>query len=748
MTAQIILMREMLSIFFGNELAAGILLAVWLLWTGIGSAAGGRGAFKKTGSLTGLFSLQILWTLLLPATLLLLHAVPVLFKTVPGELPGFIPMLSTALLTLAPFSILSGLLFVRACAFMGAGKKGHGKAVGLVYWMEAAGAAIGGIGASLVLVPRAGPMTSALCLVAVNSAAAFYAARCCGMRGKRFPILVSLSGILAALAAVCGAQNRFDRWIWREFELQAVRDSAYGRITAVRMGGQITFFQNGMLFFTSPNPLASEYAVHPALLSHQAPEKVLIIGGGPGGMLSEALKHPSVRHVDFVEFDREITRLARDLLQPEHALFLDDPRVTVRNMDGRRFVKQATEPYDVIISNMPNPGTALINRFYTIEYFREVRGILAPQGVFSLEVRSAENAIGEELAGFLKSLRSSLMQAFPQAILLPGESGRFLCSLSSKNPFELDTLLYRLEARAIRTDFFNASYLGYDYSTRRLDYVRERTDSAREERLNRDDRPIGFYFDMVLWAVTFSAGFKRLFESVSRIPLWFLFILPAAGIAALRLVMNKIRPGRRSGPAALFSVFTAGCTGMGAELVLILVYQSWIGYAYRDLAVILSGFMVGLSLGGGLSNRMKAAASRRIRFLAACQAGMALSLALLAWAVHGLGMPLSAFPNPLFPALLFPASIFIIGAVCGFQFVLACRLYATRPQDEKRAGLLYGMDLLGSATGALCISAFMIPIWGFGATLLVLSTLNLCAAALVRFSGIRPEQNSAGKDLN
>jgi spermidine synthase len=745
MTAQIILMREMLSIFFGNELAAGVLLAVWLLWTGIGSAAGGRGAFLKTGSLAGLLSVQVIWTLMLPATLLLLHAVPLLFHFMPGEIPGFIPMLSTALLTLAPFSILSGILFVRACAFMGAGREGRGGAVGLVYWMEAAGAAAGGIAASLVLVPRAGPMTSALCLVAVNSAAALIAAHGGGVRGKPFPALVFLSGILAALAAATGAQNRFDRWTWRGFDLQTVRDSAYGRIVAVRMEDQITFFQNGMIFFTSPDPLASEYAVHPALLSHPTPQKVLLMGGSPGGVLAETLKHPTVRQVDYVEFDREITRLAVELLPPEQAALMSDPRVAVRNMDGRRFVKQATGPYDVIISNMPNPGTALINRFYTIEYFREIRNILAPEGVFSLEVRSAENAVGIELAGFLKSLRSSLLQVFPDAVLLPGESGRFLCSPSSKSPLELDTLLSRLEARGIRTEFFNASYLGYDYSKQRLDDVRERTDSAPEERLNRDDRPIGFFFDMVLWAVTFSSGFKRLFESASRIPLWFIFILPVAGTIALRLVSTKIPAGPRPKSAALFSVFAAGCTGIGAELVLILVYQSWIGYAYRDMAIILSGFMVGLSLGGSSAGHLRVRPAGRIRLLAACQAGMALSLTLIAWAVHVLGTPFSGFPNPALPAFLFLACIFIIGAACGFQFVLAGRLFAVRPPDERRIGLLYGVDLFGSAAVALWISAFMIPIWGFGVTLLVLAVLNLCAGALVRFSGMQPEQDAAGQ---
>ena len=149
---------------------------------------------------------------------------------------------------------------------------------------------------------------------------------------------------------------------WGALGLKTSRNSIYSNLTVV--GGQsgYSFYSNGLHMFTVPNRASAEQVAHFPMLEHPDPGKVLLIGGGVGGSLAEILKHP-VKQVDYVELDPLVIDLARewlskldkgeDLLAP-----LNDPRVKVANMDGRLFVKQSKQQYDVVILDLPEPFTA------------------------------------------------------------------------------------------------------------------------------------------------------------------------------------------------------------------------------------------------------------------------------------------------------------------------------------------------------------------------------------------------------
>jgi len=80
------------------------------------------------------------------------------------------------------------------------------------------------------------------------------------------------------------------------------------------------------------------------------------------------LTYPESR-IDYVELDPEIIKLTR-LYLPEASAILDHSRVTTRIEDGRRFIGQTNRRYELIISNLPEPSSAQINRFYTVEFLR------------------------------------------------------------------------------------------------------------------------------------------------------------------------------------------------------------------------------------------------------------------------------------------------------------------------------------------------------------------------------------------
>lgn len=97
-----------------------------------------------------------------------------------------------------------------------------------------------------------------------------------------------------------------------------------------------------------------EMIAHVPLFLHPKPRRVLVIGGGDGGTVREALKHPAVEHVDLVEIDGMVVDAARKFL-PSTAACLSDARVSVRIEDGVKHMAAAGEPYDVILIDSTDP---------------------------------------------------------------------------------------------------------------------------------------------------------------------------------------------------------------------------------------------------------------------------------------------------------------------------------------------------------------------------------------------------------
>jgi len=119
---------------------------------------------------------------------------------------------------------------------------------------------------------------------------------------------------------------------------------------------------------------------HPPILAHGGVRRVLIVGGGDGGMLEEVLKHGAVEEATLVEIDAEVIRFAREYLSRICGGAFDDPRTRIVIDDGLRYVETADERFDLIIVDSTDPigpGEVLFSdRFYAA-----CRQALAPGGV-------------------------------------------------------------------------------------------------------------------------------------------------------------------------------------------------------------------------------------------------------------------------------------------------------------------------------------------------------------------------------
>jgi spermidine synthase len=174
------------------------------------------------------------------------------------------------------------------------------------------------------------------------------------------------------------ARRRIGEWQTR-YQKMAIYDTAqYGKLFRLD-GFNMTSEKEEFVYH--------ENLIHPALAAHNAPRKVLVIGGGDGGSSEEALKHPSVEQVTMVEIDEDVIRVAKEHFGAVHNGVFDNPKLRVLIDDGMRFVRETNEKFDLIALDLNDPmGPA--EALYSTEFFQQLRHTLAPGGALVLHIGS------------------------------------------------------------------------------------------------------------------------------------------------------------------------------------------------------------------------------------------------------------------------------------------------------------------------------------------------------------------------
>jgi spermidine synthase len=712
---QVLLIREFVSIFYGNELTLGLILAVWLLWVATGAWLTGhlRPRFEL-GRRCYVVSLGIV-ALLLPLQIIFIRALRTVLGVTQGALVGFGAMAWAILILLAPVCLVLGFQFTLGSHLLAA-RRGT---VGHAYVLEGAGAAAGGVLFSLLLVRVLNPIQICLGLGALNLAAGFsiFAPLAASSGSEMHTARWRAGSLTVALLLVCAAlplggrlnQTTLD-WVWGHALF--IEDSPYGRLAVTGSDSQRVFFQNGLLMFETQGAFPEEVA-HLPLLQHPRPRSVLLIGGGASGTLREILKQP-VEQVTYVELDPLLIRAAETYLPSEDRTAFEDPRVSVAYMDGRLFVKETSERFDVIIVDLPEPSTGQLNRFYTQEFFQEVRDALDERGIFSLGLPSAENYLSPELRFRNGSVYHTLLSVFPSVLVLPGEHNFFLCS---QVPLTTDHLLLtqRLTERRIDTRWVNAAYLEYLFTTDRFAMTTSKLADVGPIRLNQDLRPICYYYDMVLWLSRFYTNLRALFYAASLLSLWWL-VVP---VVILVVIVSRFRQAAVPTVIAL-----TGFAQMAIQMTILLAFQALRGYVYQQVALLTAAFMLGMASGGAGMNRLVGRPAARTR-VGHRSLFVLLQLVILLYALT-LPSLMPAASGSGFSDLVFPFLALVAGFLGGMEFPLAAHL--TEGSASRVAGLIYGADLAGACLGAILSGVLIIPLLGIPQT--------CYAAAILALGGI------------
>ncbi|MFF0022272.1 polyamine aminopropyltransferase [Streptomyces sp. NPDC005496] len=265
-----------------------------------------------------------------------------------------------------------------------------GGAVADLFAADYVGALVGGLAFPFLLLPLLGQLTGALLTGAVNVVAG--GTLVLGLfrqdltRRARWLLVTANVVVLGLLATAALLVDDFER---------AARQAVYGSDVRVALqtgvqevvltggthGRPLDLFLDGRLRVSGRDEhLYHEALVHPALNGPRA--RVLVLGGGDGLATREVLRHSGVRRVDVVELDAGVVRLARHdpALSALNGHAFDDPRVHVTVGDAFDWLRRARGTYDVVISDLPDPGITPSTKLYSQEFYGLARHALAPGG--------------------------------------------------------------------------------------------------------------------------------------------------------------------------------------------------------------------------------------------------------------------------------------------------------------------------------------------------------------------------------
>jgi len=680
MLLQITVLRLLLSTFSGNELDIGITLSFWLLYAGVGSFAGR--ILKFRGAFIAAF---VLIALLAMPTVISIKAIRPMLSLGPGETVSLFSTLLTTAIATFPICFVIGMQFPLAVSY--SAYSGTRSGAGKVFGLEAIGAFIAGILFTFVFVSRIDVMTLILLIALLNIMTAFFLSR------KKSIILAFAIPLLIYI----GFRDSYAALSWKGLNLIRTTESRYGDIAVIKLRDQSSIYSNGRLMFSYPDIQDEELRAHIPMTLHPSPKQILVIGGSPG-ILREFLRYP-VERVTFTESDPRIIDLSLNLLSQADKKAASDQRVQIVIEDGRKFLKESPGAvYDLIILNLPQPLTAGINRFYTIEFFREAQHALRERGIVAVNLHKSAGYIGRKMQNASGSVYRSLQSVFGHVGVTSQEYGGMFASDTALNS-EPDLLENRFFQRDVRTEYFNRYIFREAFSDLNTGYVKTRLGEIKN--VNTDLHPSAYLYNLMLWTETH--GGKSL-HYLTRIKDWHIFIFSFVILGFISFLVF-----RKKERVLSFSVITSGFSGMSLTLAVILAYQSKYGYIFEMIGLLSATFMTGLWAGALAAKDL--ARPLKLLFLLESAAVLLAVTATLFFRYEA----------------LFYLLILFYGMLVGGQFSAA-----TRSSDKpEAAGSLYAADLFGSCAGAIIPTLVLIPLLGIHKTLMLVALLKAFSAVMV-----------------
>jgi len=741
-TAQIVLLRELLVSFLGNELTLGVILASWLILVAAGSFLVGKSVEKVERKLEVFVVFQLVLSVAFPLTLFLCRIFKNILLATPGEVLGFAPIFYSSLLILLPVTLPYGALFTYGCKLYARYAEENAASIGKVYIIETIGSMIGGLLITFLLIQYLNPFTIVFSISLLNSLMSIFLLWLRPKSSKTsfqkaLLILSMLLSFLFGYGLLPQNSNAIHqssiRSQWRGLNVIHYENSIYGNITVTKRGEQYTFFADGVPSITTPIPDIAfiEDFVHFPMLFYEKPESVLILSGGAGGMIHEILKYP-VKRVDYVELDPLLLKLVQEFPTPLTQSELSDKRVKIHHMDGRFFVQRTGDRFDIIFIGLSAPQSLQANRLFSSEFFSMARGKMNPNGILVFTLPGSLTYISPELRDLNGCILNTLKNVYRHVKVIPGDVNLYLASDADfLENIPSNEISKRFEERKIKASLITRNYIEYRLNERWLKWFQQSM-GGRKIHVNSDFHPLAVFFNLSYWNSLFSPYLTEVFKWYEQSSL----ALSVTKIILITLILATlfIKMPHLSRHSITYSIFTTGLTGMIFNLAIIFAFQTLYGYLYHQIGLLIAIFMFGIASSSFfITKRLDRIKKDSLLFL---KTEMAIILFSILFPFLFL-MPSHDLENKVVYFILYGAVLvmsFLSGMSIGLQFPLANKIYLSSRADKgtigQTAGLLYGADLLGGFFGGLSGGILLLPILGLKETCFIMAMLKISSGLL------------------
>ncbi|MBU3958246.1 MAG: fused MFS/spermidine synthase, partial [Candidatus Omnitrophica bacterium] len=571
LVVQTLLIREFLISFYGNELTIGLILANWIILEALGSSLSNRRSLSSKKPYLVYALLQTGIALYLPLSIFFIRTIKNIWGLTLGEGIAILPIFLSSFIILAPLSFFDGAQFPFGCRMLSDTRVKPLESAGKVYILEAMGFILAGPLFTYLLIAKLNAFSIAFCLGALNLFCAILLLKdkLNNLLTKSLFIIINILFILAAITFFGPAAKLQKMSInkqWRNQEVLSYENSVYANLVVTKTNSQYTFYSDGIPIVTTPVPNITyiEELVHFTMLSHPNPKNILLLSGGAGGVIKEVLKYP-VDKITYAELDPLLIKLLKDFPTALTQEELEDRRLDIQYIDCRRFLRLTKSRYDIIILNLPMPSTLQLNRFYTQEFFRNIKSVLTPNGIFSFSLPGSLSYINQPLRDLNGSILNTLEDIF-YINIIPGDSNLYL---ASKSAFKIspEIFLRRLQGNNIQSRLLTRPHLEYRLNPNWLEWFNDSLSGYKQTRKNLDLLPTATFYSISYWNTIFSSGLQGFFGALAKLNfkiLLFVLLLFGLGLFILMGIFPKLKRASIG-----FAIGTTGFVGLSFDLILI-----------------------------------------------------------------------------------------------------------------------------------------------------------------------------------
>ncbi|MEN8154497.1 MAG: hypothetical protein ABFR75_10785, partial [Acidobacteriota bacterium] len=606
--SQAVILRELLVVLSGNEFFFGIILFSWLVGIVPGAMSGGK-ISEKDKFIGSFFIASILIILLyFPFLIYMIRNFYVLTGSQAGSFISFSRIIIYLPILIMPFTFFLGFQFPLSAKLISSGEdpdvRNTGK-ISLVYIFESAGALTGGVVYTFFLAGKVSPfyIYPVLSLIILPN---LYFFRITGVKRKiKNSALLILTIIFVFLFLKAEyIENKTIKLRWSGISpipLEYSTDTKYQNISVSKIFDQFNLYLNGRLSVVFPDDQKNMLLSSHLYVQNPDPERILILGEGVSGLCKDLTKF-DFKDIVSVEIDPGIIETINMYLPEETASYKSKENISIIIDDGRRYIKKLIrdnifksrdkKKFDIVFVNQGEPGSLLMNRYYTKEFFRDIHKILSRNGTIALRITSSDN-YDDGIFRFYTSLQYQTLNSVFKKVVLSSGSEAMLFGAKRDNIISSDPDI--LKKRYVRSRvepqklamLFEGIYLS--------EKIKKRDQLFKKSK----DIPV----NSDIWPVT-QLQFSRIEGAYRGIDINFFysfflknkFLILVLLSALIVLIFTGSFIKKRvykaeSALAAGYVLFIMGMSGISLELILIYIFQISFGFIYNSIGLIIAFFM-------------------------------------------------------------------------------------------------------------------------------------------------------------